>query len=284
MKIFQQIPPPERQAKLPINQYALWYTWSQDFLAVCRAWTNEARLLREPRFVHLQGGRPYDYTYSLDPSRAVDERVAQSLRPFIEDLYNLPDSKSIILFDSMLNESLGARGLRLLFTFIRDVLVSLSGDPMSALYAPLSGTQNEFPVHADLYVPQTLFNVFEDVPNDSSGASLFLSVSEFKQLLPTVNSLPESSRERIVKILNDELKEDHYEEFYALLYLNAWSKELKERVKPKLLRVKLYSGQGYLINDRVWLHGRGRVKGGVSKKRLHRLIFNTRFKQPPPIG
>lgn len=281
MKIFQPIAPPHKQAKHPINRHASWYTWSANFLDVCQGLENEAHRLGQPKFIHLRGGKPYDYTFSLGKSSALDERLVRDLNPFAEDLYNLPDSNSIILFDAMLGEHLSARGLHLLFAFFRDALASLSGNPMCALYAPLRGTQNKFPVHSDLYVPQILFNVFDDVPNDSSGATLFLSGEEFKQLLPTVKSLPQSVREKIVQILNGNSTEDHYDEFYRLLYLNVWTKELMEKMKPKLLRVKLYSGQGYLIDDRAWLHGRERVKGGVSQKRLHRLIFNTRFKQSP---
>jgi hypothetical protein len=243
----------------------------------------EVPRLREPNFIHLRGGKPYDYTFSLDTSVALDKQLVRDLTPFVKDLYNLPVSNSIILFDAMLGEHLSERGLHLLFAFFRDALASLSGDPMSALYAPLRGTQNAFPVHSDLYVPQVLFNVFDDVPNDSSGATLFLSGEEFTQLLPKVKSLPPTDREKIVQILHGDSAEDHYEEFYGLLYLNFWSKELIKKIKPKLLRMKLYSGQGYLIDDRVWLHGRERVKGGVSQKRLHRLIFNTRFKQSPRV-
>lgn len=281
MEIFQPIPPPHKQAKHPINRYASWYTWSANFLKLCQNLEQEAQRVHAPRFIHLRGGKPYDYTFSLDPSVALDEGLVRDLKPFVEDLYHLPASNSIILFDAMLGKHLSGRGLHLLFAFFRDALASLAGDPMNALYAPLRGTQNKFPVHSDLYVPQILFNIFDDVPADSSGATLFLSAEEFTQLLPKVRSLPATVREKIVQILHGDSGEDHYDEFYGLLYLNVWTKELVEKMKPKLLRVKLYSGQGYLIDDRVWLHGRERVKGGVSQKRLHRLIFNTRLKQSP---
>jgi len=43
---------------------------------------------------------------------------------------------------------------------------------MQALYAPLTpGNNGEFPLHCDMYIPKRLFNVFDDVPDDDSGAS-----------------------------------------------------------------------------------------------------------------
>src|SRR5438046_107786 len=71
--------------------------------------------------------------------------------------------------------------------------------------------------------------------------------------------------------------EDRYEENYDLLHgCHDWTKDIEKRMERQLLKVKLFSGQGYMIHDRKWLHGREALSGNLSSKRLYRLVFNTR--------
>ena len=39
--------------------------------------------------------------------------------------------------------------------------------------------------------------------------------------------------------------------------------------------VKFKKGEGFLVHDRLWLHGRTKTRKNVNIKRLMRLIFNT---------
>jgi hypothetical protein len=277
VKLFEPVEPPREHGKLPINKFASWLTWSAEFRPVCRAWEKHIAKLKKPQFIRLLGGRPYDYTFSLCHAR-IDGKLAKDLDHFVNDLYEWDVPRQITLLTGIIGEDLSGRGLHYLFAYFRDKLAQLTGNPICALYAPLSPRQFDFPLHADLYIPKVLFNVFEDVPDDDSGASLFLSVSSLKRLLPGVRSLPGERRADILKFLTDEHETDLYSEFYGLLYgsEHEWNKELAEKMLLKHLRIKLKRGQGYIIHDRRWLHGREAPTGGVPPKRLHRLIFNTR--------
>jgi len=279
MKLFQQSSPPPEQSRLPINEVASWFTWSEEFRAVYRAWTKHLRKFDKPQLIHLMGGGvPYDYTFSFGESSPTDEGLAEDLNFFIQDLYDSKLPTELMLFTGLIDDDLDGEDLHYLFTYFRDAIARLAMHPMCALYAPLGNTEGDFPLHADLYIPRILFNVFEDVPDDLSGASVFLSVATLKELLPQVKSLPDNVRINIMRYLTEQYERDLYSEFFNILYGAgcAWVEELEKNMNFRKLRIKLYSGQGYLINDRLWLHGRETLNGSFSKKRLHRLIFNTR--------
>jgi hypothetical protein len=237
------------------------------------------------------GGEEYDNTFSLALTSVADMGLARDLLAIAKGLYRLKLGERIMLLDGMLSGGLDGQDLHYLFSYLRAALVSISGDPLSALHQPLHREYKRpkaFPLHADLYVPRILFNVFDDVPRDDSGATTFLSAAVFLRMLPGVKAIDGAARKRIRAILTGTHREDRYEEFYRLLHdkENAWDQELGEKMAARQLTVKLYSGQGYLIDDRAWLHGREAPSGGVSRRRLHRLIFNNRDKsgrkQPGP--
>lgn len=284
MEIFQQIAPPRRQARASINKEAAWYTWSREFRSLFTPWNRQLRGLKQPKSTHLLGGKEYDDTYTLNINSLSNKKLARALMGFAKCLHDLKVSDRLMLFTNMLDQDLDGRSLRFLFAFFRSALVSLSHDPLSAVCQPLSRSRKggtEFPLHSDLYVPVILFNVFEAVQADSSGASLFLPVSSVVQLLPQVKALPFETREMITKNLTGLHKEDRYEENYHLLHGwgHEWTADLERRMRQRQLRVKLYSGQGYMLHDRKWLHGREAINGMLSHKRLHRLIFNNREAQ-----
>lgn len=75
-------------------------------------------------------------------------------------------------------------------------------------------------------------------------------------------------------------QEDRYEENFDLLHgWYEWTEELERRMQQRQLRIKLYSGQGYMLHDRWWLHGREAINGKLTHKRLHRLVFNNKAAQ-----
>ncbi|MEK6334703.1 MAG: hypothetical protein AABM67_07130 [Acidobacteriota bacterium] len=289
MKIFQQIDPPSKQARLKINREATWYTWSPDFRCLFKAWNEQVEKLRSPVSIHLLRGKEYDDTYSIPISLISDKVLLRDLLVFAEDLYALEIGDQLMLFTGLIDEDLCSRSLRYLLAFLRAALVYCSGDPLSALCQPISRSQKtgkEFPLHSDLYIPAILFNVFDDAENDSSGASLFLSVASVIELLGSVKSLPDDVRQRITANLTRMHDRDCYEENYDLLHgcAHKWTQDLEQRMTRRQSKIKLYCGQGYMIHDRKWLHGRESLRGKLSTKRLHRLIFNTKQTQCASIA
>ncbi len=284
MLIFQQSTPLPIQKRLKINREATWYTWSRDFRDLFKFWKKEVEGSEKPPSIHLRGGKEYDDTYSLEIDSLSDKKLMQDLMVFANDLYNSDICDQLMLFRDMMDENLSGRSLHFLFAFLRAALVSCSNNPLSALCQPISRTRKqgkEFPLHSDLYIPVILFNIFDEVENDRSGASIFLPVSSAIELLNQAKKLPPEIKQKIIQNLTQTHDNDRYEENYDLLHgwENAWTQEIERRMRRQQLRIKMYSGQGYMIHDRKWLHGRERISGNLSYKRLHRLIFNTRQTQ-----
>ena len=282
MQIFQQIAPPRRQARASINKEAVWYTWSNDFRSLLKPLGRELRTLKAPVSTHLMRGKEYDDTFSVSISLLQDKGLARELKRFAKCLYDFDVGDRLILFTEILNDDLDGRSLKRLFGLFRDQLVSLSNDPLSAMCQPIKGQKQgkEFPLHSDLYIPVILFNVFQNVTGGSGGASLFLSVSAVVELLGQLRDLPAKTRERLIKNLTSVHRKDLYEESFHLLHGgHEWTDELERGMRRRQLRIKLHSGQGYMVHDRRWLHGRETVNGTLTHKRLHRLIFNNRKAQ-----
>jgi len=282
MDIFQQIDPPRKQARARINKHALWYSWSNEFRYLLKHLSRQFRSLKEPASKHLLRGKEYDDTYTLDINSVSDKALTRELMHFSKCLYNLDISDRLMLFSDMLNEDLYGRNLARLFAFFRAALVSFSNDPLSALSQSIKHQKkgNEFPLHSDLYIPVILFNVFQEVSNDHRGASLFIPVSTVIELLHELRNLPAATRERMINNLTKTHQEDRYEENFDLLHgRHEWTEELERRIQQRQLRIKLYCGQGYMLHDRCWLHGREAVNGKLTQKRLHRLVFNNKAAQ-----
>ena len=204
---------------------------------------------------------------------------------YLEALYNLKIPQHLLLFSNLLSPEFNSKGLHFLFACMRNYLVELTGDILCALYAPLGTTTNsvvyismtDFGLHADLYPPQNLFNVFVEVDDDSSGASIFLQTSVLSEILDDIDTISSENKSKILDCLFKDDKEDHYTEFFNMLHghEHSWVDELEEKFKARQMRIKMKKGEGYLINDRMWLHGRESTNLPVTEKRLHRFIFNT---------
>ena len=166
---------------------------------------------------------------------------------------------------------------------------------MAALYAPLGTTGSgagAFPLHADLYVPEILWIIFDEVPQGRSGASLFAPASALLGLLDQVPEIPAATRALVRACFEGPAVEDQFDTLFSLLYggRELWRRTLRRSLRVYQVQIKLHRGQGYLLHDRAWLHGRATPRGGVAAERLHRLIFGGRraavnqASVPLPIG
>jgi hypothetical protein len=278
--IFEKTNPPSRQAKLVINREACWYTWSESFRSLFPAWSACVKSLSEPELMYFPELKKYNYTFTLPCSVIADDRLQRQLMGAVRALYNMRMPRNILLLTRLFDRHLDGHALHYLFAFLRGGLIQLSGNPMSALHTPLADVgpkASAFPLHADLYGPQVLFNVFDNVPEDSSGASVFLRKGELGRLMKRIKPMSNTIRHQILDCFGCKIGEDRFRELNDLLHgkENPWVKELERSMKACQLRVKLHSGQGYLIHDRAWLHGREAPKGGVPPNRMHRLVFDV---------
>ena len=132
-------------------------------------------LVKRPELLHIKKHRDYNYTYSVDLSKE-DRVFIDEFKHFALSLYYFDAKDHLNLFTGLIDKSIKDQNYHKITALIRAILVSELKDPMSALYAPLTPgkNQSDFPLHCDLYIPKTLFNVFGQVASDGSGRSTFL--------------------------------------------------------------------------------------------------------------
>jgi hypothetical protein len=277
--ILEPIDPPSRQRRFAISKRATWRTWSSEFRRFIGEWSRYARRASRPTMKLIGRIRPYGETYT----HRVDERseLAPALSAFTRALMLDVDLGTLCFLDGLLTDGLSRKSVHLLFAAMRETAVSVLGDSRAALYNPLGSfgkNSGDFPLHADLYAPRFLFNIFDDVPADGSGASIFLSVDELRQVLPTVTSMPRAVRTQILNCQRRVIVTDRYDEFFDLLHSSRhpWHRELRTALRRAQHVIPFTRGQGYLIDDRLWLHGRETPARGVTQNRIHRLIFDSR--------
>jgi hypothetical protein len=272
---FERVSAPSHHARHSIGSVGVWHSWTPAARSLLAEW-RKCPEFPDPILRHLRAGLPYDYTYSLDGS--VSPQLLEATDELAEGYVELERPAHIILLTNLLDDPNDGIALHRLLACLRDRVAVLLGDPFGALYAPLSKTgprAGAFALHADLYKPDMLMNVFDDVPQGRSGASLFLSVAKLLEILRGLPSVPPDVYERLESCLSKPVLDDRYEEFFSLLHgrRQPWSSELRVTLRTHQMKIKFFRGEGYLIHDRTWIHGRTAPRQGVSPRRLHRLIF-----------
>jgi hypothetical protein len=274
--VFDRIDPPIPHVGLPINEHAVWLTWSQSFRRFLRQSADVIRNLPAPGLVRVAGLAKYNSTFSYWPRTYAD--FGRRILSFSRSLIAVAPESKLFLLHGLFTPDLDGPGLHKLFATFRDAFVQLAGNERAAMYTPLGQTGSrigDFPLHADLYIPRVLFNVFEAVPDDGSGASLFLPVPKLRLLMPEISSLPYDVETLILSLLEEDSDYDGFELLDDLLHgPGVWVGDLEAAMERNQLRIKLHSGEGYLLDDRKWLHGRDAATGGVPPNRLHRLVFS----------
>ena len=236
-----------------------WCTWSRSFRTLVQDLELAGALSRRTRFATVSGCEPYDQTYAV-ALHSVPEELEARLRSCIRDFTKFRPKARIVLLRDMLFPRLNRHKTRVLFALIRNVMTSALGSEAACLYAPVNPKSDDegFPLHADLFQTQRLFIVFDEVPTDGSGSSLFLAR---RDLLRNLAADAEKANRRHVGVrhlLTTPVKRDSFDRLYSLLHKQgARTKEWKDKAH----RILFGSGEGYLLNDRYWLHGREPCSG-----------------------
>jgi hypothetical protein len=268
------------------GEWASWYTWSTDFRALLsRLVSSVDPAWPTPHVRELRSGDFYTRTFSLSPIVQDDPdwgRLLDELRPYAASLVTMPKPPKVMLLTGLLDDLAPYDRIRFVLAALRETIVWIFEDEDAAYYAPLGSTGlavGEFLAHSDLYVPDLLLNLFQEVPADESGASVFISADRLCELLRTTPSVPAGVEAKIRDLLYGKLQQDSFNDFYKTLYgrENPWSESLRSAVACNQVRIRLRTGEGYFINDRAWLHGREAPSCGVGANRLHRLVFQHRL-------
>lgn len=275
--IFEEVAAPSRRG-IGIGEDCQWFTWSTLAWNVLRAIEADLDQLSKPKLIHLQHKRRYDHTYTVRSAR-IEPELRSKIELLASALSRFDPGEGVVFLTGLLPGKTSRASLRYFLAAIRASIVWQQGSKWAALYAPLAPfgeEDSDFPLHCDLYRPQILWNIFDEVPADGSGASTFLPTRILLAILDGVPSFPRRQLAQVRECLSGRLQRDRYEWLYDVLHGtdHAWVSEVARKMESQQLSIPLSRGEGYILNDRKWLHGREVTRGGVSILRSHRLIFD----------
>jgi hypothetical protein len=264
------------------------YTWSAPVRRAIREWSSLAD--GECTLIHLGSRQRYDYTFTLRQS-ASSLTQRDALQDVVEACLTLEPPGGLMFLTDLCVDGMSSTSLHRFFAALRDGISSALADDFGALYAPVRPSGNwvqHLPLHADLYVSSLLLNVFDEVDGASPDAT-FLSFEQFCTLLRKCPALPEDIAERAIRTIRESPSDDLFDEVFELLYgMTPWAASLADMLTAEALRLPARRGSGYLVADRVWLHGRAPTDRPISENRIRRLTFDTyrtyRARTPSTIG
>ena len=276
MILFQETNSPIKHRTYTNRHDIVWYSWAPYFLKEVNA-LKKYLTHDKIKFIYLKKYKDYNFSYTLNLSK-LDKGFVEHFKHYAYALHHFDTYDQVLFFHDLINDKINGKLFHSIFSILRALLVEITQDEMGALYSPLTSgkKENDFPLHCDLYIPTILFNVMENVSKDNSGHSIFLRIDDlFNYVLPETKKIDRHSIATLKKLVKGDVREDNYDKFYGLLYHESWASTVKEVSAKYRLRIKLDKGEGYMLNDRIWMHGRDKTNGGVSTKRLHRLIYNN---------
>jgi hypothetical protein len=274
---FKETQPPSWFKGESFTWPAKWLTWSDETRKHLHEFADQTAEWVEPKKQRLLSGKEFDLTFTHGIEHVQSLKNSELYMQIARALMKLRIKRDALLFRELLDGKFGRKSLVHLWAVLRDCIVGQTGQPMTALYAPLSyvgRSAGQFPLHADLYAPQYLWNVFDSVPTDGSGAALLLRLDKFFSLAKKAG-VPRRVQKQVLNCFSDESQGERFRQFYDLLHVNGitWAKTWGELAEKAAARLPFGAGEGYLIHDRSWLHGRETPTGGVTVKRVHRLVY-----------
>jgi hypothetical protein len=234
----------------------------------------------EDGYEEIAGGGDALTTWTL-PERAWDGRdgLRAEMERLADAFFDWEPPASAVILTGILDE-LPDGGCARLIGFLHDRVVALTGDLNAAIAAPVGmagAADGGFAPHSDMWVPSLLFNVFEAVEPGGHGATLLLPMDEVFSIAADAGVSDEQIA-RMHEAIAGAGQEDYYLQFNGALYEDEhpWKDEVERRLIDASLVVPLGRGQGYLANDRQWLHGRTPLPRDFDREnRLFRLAYDN---------
>jgi hypothetical protein len=276
-EIFIRVEVPRHHRQSSAAQLGEWYTWSDSFLNSLHRYLDRVSELPKPKLVSVGACAPYDATYTYRLS-ALSRPLAGFALDAAHALLAARERHSLRFFSGMLTTSISSPVLHRVFALLRCGIAAILGDGRAALHSPIATKRTDhdgFLLHADLFVVDHIWLIFDEVSPGRSGQSLFLSTEVLRSLICGERLMLPTARARILSLLMGESGGDAFDECYDLLHSerHQWARSLAASIDRRKARLKLRRGEGYLLNDRRWLHGRLPVQGNVRSSRFHRLVY-----------
>ena len=251
---FRSADRPRELSDSDLARRSAWLTWSSRTRRFLRELGRVAPSLPVPTLVQRRRG-PGDVTYELPPA-CLPSSLAAGLTELAAGLgsLRLPRSRMVFLRE-MLDEHIDGItvhvALALLCTVLRRGHTRYA--PILAVPAHRSG----FPLHADLFQAPTLLTILDRVPRDGSGACLLAPTAPLLAAIAKGHLLPVAVRRRLAPTLVTRTGPDRYDELVDLFHgVHPWALSMRELLQAHEIAVPLRRGEGYIIDDRCWLHGR----------------------------
>ena len=265
---------------------SIWFTWSPSFRRFLTLWATEVKRLRSPTFRTISGVKDYPGTYALPLGQIPSQLLRNEIRGYARQLYNLPIPRKLWLLTDLYDHRITGSSLHYLFAALRSELVQLGDSEASAIHPGLprfSADETDFPIHADLWKGELLFIVFDRITMRCGGASIFWKVSELRAFLRETSAVPRLVRQELEELFACPHRDGSFDRLFDLLHTDSypWSRALRRRMRAECRRISFRPGQGYLVHDRTWLHGREKLREPPLGRRLHRLVFNTQVLERP---
>lgn len=230
-------------------------------------------------------GKPETCTMHVRPEAIPDPGVRRDLLQFARALhaFDIPgDLEGAMVTQSMIGPA-GGYGMKHLFAYLRAAMVELAGGERLAAHAIEThgaGHDEIFPPHTDMWVSSLLLNVFNVQP-PGQGISTMLRMDEAWPVI-AASGIPEEGLAQMRRSVDDAGTCDLYMEFNAWLYDDRpWSDDVAYTLAEMSVAHEMLPGQGYLVNDRKWLHGRLDLVWPADytledkRNRLYRLGYNN---------
>lgn len=252
-----------------------WLTWSQEFLDFVYQAKKDGQLPKRVRLSQIRGCEPYDATYELVPSSGM-ATLQEPLNLFARSLSEFDLGKQLWLLDGMINEVITSKDLPIILSALRWSICAQAKDQRAALVSPPKPERQDkgFPLHADLFICEKLLLIFDSIPADGSGASTFMDIDTLEILVRRAG-VNVKARRQISRLLRSRLQHDGFNQLFELLHgaENDWCTTLAHTLEQEQFVIHLERGQGYLLADRYWLHGRLASSAPVTTTRFRRLVF-----------
>lgn len=251
-------------------------TWAPHARRFVREWCSYRAALPEVERCSVPGIADYPVSFTMHLP-LVPTSLRAGLVRFARQLRRLKAPSRIVLLTDLFDDQITGPSLHTLFAAVRAQLIAISGVDRSALYAPVTGSRLAFPLHADLWHPELLLNVFDHSASEMGGASLFLRKRTLLALLASQQSMPSVVRDEIRNCFGRHHQDHRFDRLYHLLHnrKHSWTVGLAAALEANQLTLALEPGQGYLIHDRHWLHGRTEMTHKPKSLRLFRLAFDS---------
>jgi hypothetical protein len=219
--------------------------------------------------------------------RGVRAEMLQFAHAFLE--YELPAEDAVIL--TRMLDGHGPDTALAFIGWLRAAIVQIAGEASSAIAAPTgaagqaedgSGVEgdNSFEPHSDMWIPALLFNLFNrTVPGQ--GETTLMPIDDLWEIAASVG-MPAQTRYELRLAPVEAGECDYFDHFNGRLYgEHPWADAMKAALFAASMTVPMAPGEGYLINDRRWLHGRTALDARSlapedREHRLYRLAYNNK--------